>query len=159
MSDIVERIDFFLGELDEKNDLSPYQKFFMEMLKEWGVDSPDELSDDDKKKFFDAVDKRWRNKKERKSEDTELDEQGGKWAGTGVKHPGILEVPEGKDVDELGKEHFISLAKDKGLEPIVRALMNLYRWNKNDNPDLSKWAKDMQETVSAAIKKERKPES
>jgi hypothetical protein len=67
---------------------------------------------------------------------------------TKVTHPGILEVPEGKDVMTLGKNHFIKLAKKSGPGPIVKALLNLYRWNKNSNPKLSSWAKGMQEDVS-----------
>lgn len=36
-----------------------YQKFFNAKLKKWGVDSPDDLSDDDKKKFYAEIDKEW----------------------------------------------------------------------------------------------------
>lgn len=50
--------------LTEKEDLTPYQKFFKAMLKEYGVSSPDELSKEEKKKFFDEVDKKWKGKKE-----------------------------------------------------------------------------------------------
>ena len=37
-----------------------YEKFFKKKLKEWDVKSPAELSDEDKKKFFDEVDKEWK---------------------------------------------------------------------------------------------------
>lgn len=36
-----------------------YRVFFSKMLKQYGVKSPTELSDDEKKKFFSAVDKAW----------------------------------------------------------------------------------------------------
>jgi hypothetical protein len=36
-----------------------YQKFFNAKLKKYGVKSPAELSDDDKKKFYDEIDKEW----------------------------------------------------------------------------------------------------
>ena len=36
-----------------------YQKFFDEKLKKHGVKSPSELSDADKKKFFNEVDEEW----------------------------------------------------------------------------------------------------
>lgn len=52
--------------LTEKEELTPYQKFFKAMLKEYGVNSPDELSKEEKKKFFDEVDKKWKAKEERK---------------------------------------------------------------------------------------------
>lgn len=41
-----------------------YKKYFNMMLKKWGVKSPAELPPDKKKKFFDAVDKGWKAKKE-----------------------------------------------------------------------------------------------
>jgi len=41
-----------------------YQEFFEKMLKKHGVNSPDELEGDAKKKFFDEVDKGWKGKKE-----------------------------------------------------------------------------------------------
>ena len=36
-----------------------YKKFFNAKLKKYGVKSPAELSDDDKKKFYDEIDKEW----------------------------------------------------------------------------------------------------
>ena len=60
-----------------------------------------------------------------------------------VKHEGILEVPDGKNVDELPISHFEKLAKKKGLGKITKALNNLQVWNKNDDPKLSKWAGNM----------------
>ena len=41
-----------------------YQKFFNKKLKEAGVSSPDELSAEEKKKFFDMIDKEWKGEKE-----------------------------------------------------------------------------------------------
>lgn len=60
-----------------------------------------------------------------------------------VKHEGILEVPDGKNVDDLPISHFEKLAKKKGLGKITKALNNLQVWNKNDDPKLSKWAGNM----------------
>jgi hypothetical protein len=65
----------------------------------------------------------------------------GKWGS--VTHPGILEVPEGSSVMDLGYEHFEDLAKSKGLGAIVKALLNLERWNSKSNPKLSSWARGM----------------
>ena len=76
-----------------------------------------------------------------------------------VKHKGILEVPEGKNVDDLPVSHFVNLAKKKGLSKITKALNNLQVWNKNDDPQLSKWAGDMIDTVSKKMEKEEKKES
>jgi hypothetical protein len=66
-----------------------------------------------------------------------------------VTHPGVLEVPDGKDVQSLPLAHFVGLAKTKGEGAVSKALMNLYRWNKTKNPGLSSWAKSMQEKLAA----------
>ena len=57
-------------ELDDK-DTSPdfkeddgYKAFFQKALKKWGVSSPDEIKDEDKKDFFDYVDRNWKADKE-----------------------------------------------------------------------------------------------
>ena len=42
-----------------------YQKFFNDKLKKFGVKSPAELSGDDKKKFFDEIDKEWKGENEK----------------------------------------------------------------------------------------------
>lgn len=55
---ILEKIDKYLKEE------SAYQKFFKSKLKEWGVSSPDELSKEDKKKFFNQIDKEWKKEKD-----------------------------------------------------------------------------------------------
>lgn len=68
-----------------------------------------------------------------------------------VTHPGLLEVPDGKDIQSLPLKHFVRLAKKKGYGAIVRGLQNLVRWNKNSNPKLSSWAKEMYQQLSAAF--------
>lgn len=70
-----------------------------------------------------------------------------------VKHEGILEVPEGKNVEDLPIKHFVDLAKKKGLSKITKALNNLQVWNKKKNPSLSKWAGDMIDKVSKRMEK------
>ena len=47
----------------ESGDKEAYQKFFNGALKKFGVDSPDELGEEEKKDFFNWVDKNWANKK------------------------------------------------------------------------------------------------
>tara|TARA_Y100000590_G_scaffold121769_1_gene139443 strand:+ start:4438 stop:4737 length:300 start_codon:yes stop_codon:yes gene_type:complete len=41
-----------------------YNKLFDAKLKKYGVDSPEDLSDEEKKKFFDEIDKEWKSDKE-----------------------------------------------------------------------------------------------
>lgn len=45
-----------------------YQKFFNKKLKKYGVDSPEDLSDEEKKKFFNEVDKEWKGDNEKAEE-------------------------------------------------------------------------------------------
>lgn len=47
-------------------DREEYTKFFNKKLDEYGVDSPSELSDEKKKKFFEDVDEGWTSDKEKK---------------------------------------------------------------------------------------------
>lgn len=75
-----------------------------------------------------------------------------------VTHPGILDVPEDKNINEMPLEHFVKIAKSKGLSAVTKALMNLVRWNKDRNPKLSQWAKDTQEKVSKAMEKKESME-
>jgi hypothetical protein len=46
--------------INEEKSQDAYDRFFQKMLNKWNVDAPDELSDEEKKKFFDAVDKGWK---------------------------------------------------------------------------------------------------
>lgn len=71
-----------------------------------------------------------------------------------VKNEGILEVPEGKTVDQLPMSHFEKLAKKNGLGKITKALNNLQVWNKNDDPKLSKWAGNMIDKLNKKLKKD-----
>lgn len=59
MKTLLERIELFTEEKE-----SAYQKFFKKKLEKYGVEEPDELSKDDKKKFFDEVDAEWEADKE-----------------------------------------------------------------------------------------------
>ena len=72
-----------------------------------------------------------------------------------VKHPGVLEVPEGKEVDQLGEEHFKALINKKGWSEISKALINLKVWNKKRDPKLSSWADNMQEKLAKWVEAKR----
>ena len=63
------------------------------------------------------------------------------------KNEGILEVPKGKKVYDLPVSHFKNLIDRKGREAIIRAITNLEVWNKNDDPKISKWARDMKKSL------------
>lgn len=58
---ILEKIEKYLKE----DDKAAYKKFFEAKLKEFGVKSPDELSKEEKKKFFNQIDKEWKAKGEK----------------------------------------------------------------------------------------------
>jgi hypothetical protein len=65
-----------------------------------------------------------------------------------VEHPGVLEVPEEKNVEDLPESHFENLIKKKGWPEISKALTNLHTWNKEKNPSLASWADNMQNKLS-----------
>lgn len=66
-----------------------------------------------------------------------------------VKHPGILEIPEDKTFDELPISHYEALEKQKGKPEVMRALLNLERWNSKKHPSISAKAR----TIINALKK------
>lgn len=72
-----------------------------------------------------------------------------------VEEPGKLEVPKGKNVEDLPERHFQSLVKKKGWVKISKALINLKVWNKTRNKELSVWADKMQEKLAAWVEKQR----
>jgi hypothetical protein len=53
----------FTEYLAEKKD-SAYELFFQKALAKFGVDSPEDLDDNEKKKFFDYIDQNWKADKE-----------------------------------------------------------------------------------------------
>ena len=76
-----------------------------------------------------------------------------------VENPGVLEVPEGKNVEDLPIKHFVAIANKRGLSTVTRALNNLQVWNKNKNKPLSKWAGDMIDKVTKRFENQQKNES
>lgn len=90
-----------------------YQKFFDKKLKKWGVDSPDDLSDDEKKKFYKEIDSEW-NSDDEEGEDGKIKKEyitkdgirrrisGGDGRRRSVKASKALEAEE-KDEDEEEK--------------------------------------------------------
>jgi len=49
---------------EEEGDKEDYMKFFAGKMKKYGVKSPSELSDEDKKKFFNEIEKDWKHDEE-----------------------------------------------------------------------------------------------
>lgn len=58
-----------------------------------------------------------------------------------AKNPGLLQIPEGKKFYEMPLSHYVSLAKSKGRAAVMRGLLNLERWNKQQNPGISEKAR------------------
>ena len=63
---------------EEEGDKEEYMKFFAGKLKKYGVKSPSELSDEDKKKFFDEIDKGWKGDNEKPEPGDKKEESLGK---------------------------------------------------------------------------------
>ena len=73
-----------------------------------------------------------------------------------VKNPGLLEVPEGKNVEDLPLSHFVSLVNKKGLLEVTKGLNNLQVWNRKKDPKLSKWADNMINKLNKKFEKSDK---
>jgi hypothetical protein len=101
-----------VDEAEQKSgDQEAYQKFFQAKLKKYKVKSPSELSDEDKKKFFDEVEKGWKGK----DESTKIDEisipdrHQLKIAIDTVKNPAkgmFLGGPSAKEAEEILRKKF-----------------------------------------------------
>ena len=71
-----------------------YQKFFTKALKKYGKSSPSEMSDDEKKEFFDYVDRNWKG-----AHEESVEEAAENWKGRALR---------------VGKSHVIELFPDGG---------------------------------------------
>jgi hypothetical protein len=69
-----------------------------------------------------------------------------------VKNPGILEVPKDKGFGDLPLSHYTALEEKKGRGAVMRALLNLERWNSNNHPSTSAKAR----AIINALKKKHK---
>jgi hypothetical protein len=59
-------VEYKLKEIDEaKEDSMEYKECFGKMLKKYGVNSPEDLEPEEKKKFFKEVDDKWKAKDEK----------------------------------------------------------------------------------------------
>lgn len=59
--DLLEKVELLEKDYKEKMDgNNAYQKFFKKKLKKYGVDSPAQLSVENKKKFYNEIDKQWK---------------------------------------------------------------------------------------------------
>ena len=61
MKGLKESIKTVIKNLKEETE---YQKFFTKALKKYGKSSPSDMSDEEKKEFFDYVDRNWKADKE-----------------------------------------------------------------------------------------------
>jgi len=60
-----------------------------------------------------------------------------------VEHPGILEIPKTKKFWDMPLRHYLSLGNKKGKGAVMKALLNLERWNKKEEPKVSKAARNI----------------
>ncbi len=84
---------------EEEGDKEDYMKFFAGKLKKYGVKSPAELSDEDKKKFFNEIEKDWKHDEEVEVEEKDL--------GKGVKSR-----MEAEEDDDGGEEQGVDDPND-----------------------------------------------
>lgn len=123
MKTLLEKIELMLGEEKE----TEYEKFFNKKLKKFGVSSPNELSAEDKKRFFAEIEDGWDGDDEDDIDESLLesttlkyifkDENSAKKVATYLTKSGIDFDLDGKEISvsekDLSKEDkkFIQLVK------------------------------------------------
>jgi len=86
---------------EEPGDKEDYMKFFAGKMKKYGVKSPSELSDEDKKKFFNEIEKDWKHDSK---EEVEVEEDEETTLGDRVKSRLKAEQEEDEeDEDDIGE--------------------------------------------------------
>ena len=76
-----------------------------------------------------------------------------KWKKFKITHEKVLQLPKGKTFIKTPVSHFVALAKKKGRVLIVRALVNLERWNKTTNPAIAGHARSAINAIKKAFDK------
>jgi hypothetical protein len=69
---------------------------------------------------------------------------------------GELEVPEGKDVEDVSIEHFKDLIKKDGWDQVSKRIITLKVWNKNKDPKLANKMDDLQADLAKWVEDKRK---
>ena len=87
---------------EEPGDKEDYMKFFAGKMKKYGVKSPSELSDEDKKKFFNEIEKDWKHDSKEEVEVEKKEENLGKRVKARMKAEAEDEEPE-EDEDDIGE--------------------------------------------------------
>ncbi|SVB06357.1 uncharacterized protein METZ01_LOCUS159211, partial [marine metagenome] len=111
---------------EEEGDKEDYMKFFAGKLKKYGVKSPAELSDEDKKKFFNEIEKDWKHdsNEEVKEKETTLGDRvkGRMEADSSEEEPSddTEEPEEDEDEDPVGDSDVVA-----GGEPSEEELEKL----------------------------------
>lgn len=59
----LDKIDTILNEYVVNEASTEYDKLFKELMDKWDIKSPDELKERDRKKFFQEVEKKWKEMK------------------------------------------------------------------------------------------------
>ena len=121
-----------------------YQKFFSKKLEKFGVKSPAELSDEDKKKFFSEIEAEWKGEKKEKPEEDDVNES--KVDLSRVKYGNFW-----SDVLEIIGEEAVGGFVSEGLEPFLTRVLQYAA--KLELEHLEDQKDDMDEDNYSSIKK------
>jgi len=113
---------------EEEGDKEDYMKFFAGKMKKYGVKSPSELSDEDKKKFFNEIEKDWKHDSKEEVEVEKKEENLGKRVTARLEADSSEEEPsddteepeEDEDEDPVGDSDVV-----QGGEPSEEELEKL----------------------------------
>ena len=118
-----------LGEAS--GDKEAYKKFFNAALKKFGIDSPADLkSDEEKKKFYDYVDKNWEGDNEKKEEvDEAID-----WTNSYNREWGTDELRKHTEDVTPGQEGELSEAVNAKNQTMREALAKVWGFDEGKSP-------------------------
>jgi len=104
---------------EEEGDKEDYMKFFAGKLKKYGVKSPAELSGEDKKKFFNEIEKDWKHDSSEEVEVEEKEESLGKRVKARMEAEDEEPEEEDEDEDPVGEPEEDDEPSEEEIEKIA----------------------------------------
>ena len=116
-----------VSEAEEKND-GEYKKYFCKILKKYGADSVDDLSDEDKKKFFNEIESGWKAKDESIVKEDAKDGDNDDPTEDETKEEDDVDVDVEKEDDDELEEKFIDVVTiDEKKFGVSQGTLNAFR--------------------------------
>jgi hypothetical protein len=140
---------------EEEGDKEDYMKFFAGKLKKYGVKSPAELSDEDKKKFFNEIETDWKHDSSEEVEVEEKEESLGKRVKARME---AEDEKEDEDEDPVGEPEEDDEPSDEPSEDEIEKIADLVVQKIKDKADDEEDEEEEPDPTEAEGGKEEKVE-